>query len=295
MKSLCTTAAVLALSGGQLLAQAPASLATIPETDTFEIHSEIVDADFQISVSFPFGYHQMADAQFPVLYLPDAYWTFGMATDIARVLSADQLIPPMLVVGIGYPGGLGDAIALRVRDMTLRQSEAMEQMIAQEVAAFDARGQLFGKEAEKVVCAPGGEGGMGAERRYLLRDPLFHRLALPERHVSNTQGDGVAESARVTNSNDQYRWNELVGREHSCNVGCHAERPVCVREIEDRELGVRHLMIPERKGDGDLEIRIDDLRVDLERVGFRNRGQRRRSLSEQLTTAQRKHRGGSAQ
>ena len=136
MKSLCTTAAVLALSGGQLLAQAPASLATIPETDTFEIHSEIVDADFQISVSFPFGYHQMADAQFPVLYFPDAWWTFGMATDIARVLSADQLIPPILVVGIGYPGGLGDAIALRVRDMTLRKSEATEQWIAQEVAAF---------------------------------------------------------------------------------------------------------------------------------------------------------------
>ena len=136
MKSLCTTAAVLALSGGQLLAQAPASLATIPETETFEIHSDVVDADFQISVSFPFGYHQMADARFPVLYLPDAWWTFGMATDIARVLSADQLIPPMLVVGIGYPGGLGDAIALRVRDMTLRQSAGVEQMIAQEVAAF---------------------------------------------------------------------------------------------------------------------------------------------------------------
>ena len=136
MKSLCTAAAVLALSGGHLLAQAPASLATIPDTETFVMHSEIVDADFQISVSFPFGYHQMADAQFPVLYLPDAWWTFGMATDIARVLSADQLIPPMLVVGIGYPGGFGDAIALRVRDMTLRKSEAMEQWIAQEVAAF---------------------------------------------------------------------------------------------------------------------------------------------------------------
>jgi predicted alpha/beta superfamily hydrolase len=130
MKSLWTTAAALALCGGQALAQAPAPLATI------EIHSEFVGADFQISVSFPFGYHQMPDARFPVLYLPDAWWTFGMATDIARVLSADQLIPPMLVVGIGYPGGLGNAIALRVRDMTLRQSDGVEQMIAQEVAAF---------------------------------------------------------------------------------------------------------------------------------------------------------------
>jgi predicted alpha/beta superfamily hydrolase len=78
----------------------------------------------------------MADAQFPVLFIPDAWWTFGMATDIARVLSADQLIPPILVVGVGYPGGLGEAIALRVRDMTLRQSDAVEQFIAQEVAAF---------------------------------------------------------------------------------------------------------------------------------------------------------------
>ena len=91
MKALCTAVAVLALSGGPLLAQSPASLATIPQTDAFEFHSEIVDADFRISVSFPFGYHQMADAQFPVLYVPDAWWTFGMATDIARVLSADQL------------------------------------------------------------------------------------------------------------------------------------------------------------------------------------------------------------
>ena len=136
MKPLGIAAAVLTLSGGDVIAQAPASLATIPETETFAIHSEFVDADFYVSVSYPFGYHQMPDAQFPVLYLPDAWWTFGMATDIARVLSADQLIPPMLVVGIGYPGGLGEAIALRVRDMTLRQSDGVEQTIAQEVAAF---------------------------------------------------------------------------------------------------------------------------------------------------------------
>ena len=131
MKSLYTTAAALALVGGQLLAQVPAPPATIPGTETFEIHSENVGADFRISVSFPLGYDQMADGQFPVLYLPDAYWTFGMATDIARVISADQLIPPMLVVAIGYPGGLGAAVSLRTRDMTLRQSDEVEQFIGQ--------------------------------------------------------------------------------------------------------------------------------------------------------------------
>ncbi len=152
MKSLITATALVVIGSGDLLPQAPMSLATIPETETFEIHSDVVDAEFQISVSFPFGYHQMADAQFPVLYLPDAWWTFGMATDIARVLSADQLIPPILVVGIGYPGGLGDAIALRVRDMTLRQSDGVEQMIAREVAAFGPHPPLTSGGADAMYC-----------------------------------------------------------------------------------------------------------------------------------------------
>ncbi len=135
MKSLCTMSVVLTLFTGHLSAQAAVPWATIPATERFEVHSRIVGADFQISVAYPFGYQQI-DARFPVLYVLDAWWTFGMATDIARVLSADQLVPPMLVVGVGYPGGLGDAIALRVRDMTLRQSDAVEELIAQEVAAF---------------------------------------------------------------------------------------------------------------------------------------------------------------
>lgn len=151
MKSLCTTATVLVLSGGHLLAQAPVSLATIPDTETFVMRSEVVDADFQISISFPFGYHQMPDARFPVLYLPDAWWTFGMATDIARVLSADDLIPPILVVGIGYPGGLGDAIALRVRDMTLRQSDAVEREIARAVEAFGPHPPLTSGGADSFL------------------------------------------------------------------------------------------------------------------------------------------------
>ncbi len=151
MKTLGTAAVLLSLLAGHLTAQAEPPLATIPETETFDIHSEIVDADFRISVSFPFGYHQMADAQFPALYLPDAWWTFGMATDIAFVLSADQLVPPMLVVGIGYPGGFGDAIALRVRDMTLRESEALEQDVGQAIAAFGPHPPLSSGGADNFL------------------------------------------------------------------------------------------------------------------------------------------------
>ncbi len=150
MKTLGTAAVLLSLLASHLTAQAERPLATIPETATFDIHSEFVDADFRISVSFPFGYRQTA-GPFPVLYIPDAWWTFGMATDIARVLSADQLVPPMLVVGIGYPGGLGDATALRVRDMTLRESEAVERMIGQEVAAFGPHPPLSSGGADNFL------------------------------------------------------------------------------------------------------------------------------------------------
>jgi predicted alpha/beta superfamily hydrolase len=121
---------------GSAIAQNGDDPATVPETVSFVLHSESVGADFQVSVSFPFFYRQMPEARFPVLYVLDAWWTFGMATDIARVLSADQVIPQMIVVGVGYPGGIGEAIALRTRDMTLRKSEALEEMIAAEITAF---------------------------------------------------------------------------------------------------------------------------------------------------------------
>ncbi len=150
MKSQATAAVLLSLLAGHLSAQAEPPLAAIPETETFDIHSEIVDADFRISVSFPFGYHQTA-GRFPVLYIPDAWWTFGMARDIAFVLSVDQLVPPMLVVGIGYPGGFGDAIALRVRDMTLRESEALEQDVGQLIAAFGPHPPLSSGGADNFL------------------------------------------------------------------------------------------------------------------------------------------------
>jgi predicted alpha/beta superfamily hydrolase len=125
----CITCFVATLSGAPLRAQEPAPLASIPASTTFEIHSEAVGADFQVSVSYPLGYGA-SDTQYPVLYVLDAWWTFGMATDIARVLFADEIVPPMLVVGVGYPGGIADAVVLRFRDMTLRQSAELEQFVA---------------------------------------------------------------------------------------------------------------------------------------------------------------------
>ncbi len=135
MKSFGGTAALLLVVTSAMAAQDPRDPATVPATETFDIHSQIVGDDFRISVSMPFGYTPDG-GPYPVLYVLDAWWTFGMATDIARVVMADQLIAPILVVGVGYPGGLGEAGALRTRDMTLRQSTELEDEIRSAVAAF---------------------------------------------------------------------------------------------------------------------------------------------------------------
>jgi predicted alpha/beta superfamily hydrolase len=162
MKRCFIAAAILAATCACENAQDRDGLATVPETVSFVMHSETVGADFQISVSFPFFYRQMPEARFPVLYVLDAWWTFGMATDIARVLSADQVIPQMLVVGVGYPGGIGEAVALRTRDMTLRKSEEVEEMIATEIAPFGPHPPL--------------DSGGSDEFLRFLRDELIPRI-----------------------------------------------------------------------------------------------------------------------
>ncbi len=136
MKRLWISACLLLACLGCANARAPTGPAPIPDSVSFVVHSEAVAADFQISISFPSFYRQMPEARFPVLYVLDAWWTFGMATDITRVLAADQVIPPMLVVGVGYPGGIGEAVALRTRDMTPRKSDEVEEKLAAEIAPF---------------------------------------------------------------------------------------------------------------------------------------------------------------
>lgn len=67
----------------------------------------------------------LVDGPVPVLYVTDANGFFGTAVDTVRSLQLMAMLPPMLVVGIGYPvGGLIDTVAIRVRDLTPSIDEA---------------------------------------------------------------------------------------------------------------------------------------------------------------------------
>jgi predicted alpha/beta superfamily hydrolase len=88
-------------------------------TETRLIHSNIVDEDFEIYISFPADYFQNDTTYYPVLYSTDGNRNFGLLSNIVNILSfPGNEIPRLLVVDIGYKiTGLEDWGAKRNRDL----------------------------------------------------------------------------------------------------------------------------------------------------------------------------------
>lgn len=89
----------------------------LDNTEQFELPSRHVDQTFQIKVSFPRSYDPGA-GPYPVLYVTDAETNFGGITYIVQRLIKDELIPPILVVGIAYGTDYDTFYELRSRDLT---------------------------------------------------------------------------------------------------------------------------------------------------------------------------------
>ena len=67
------------------------------------LHSQVVGQDYQIGVWFPFSY-RASEWNYPVLYVLDGEFAFGMATGLIATLIGMEEVPEMLVVGIAYHG-----------------------------------------------------------------------------------------------------------------------------------------------------------------------------------------------
>jgi predicted alpha/beta superfamily hydrolase len=76
---------------------------TLPQTEVHTLHSAHVGRDFSIYVALPPGYADSSQA-YRTLYMLDANWLFDMTAPIVRFLGLDGQIPPLVIVGIGYPG-----------------------------------------------------------------------------------------------------------------------------------------------------------------------------------------------
>jgi predicted alpha/beta superfamily hydrolase len=89
-------------------------------TETFD-----VAGPYRISVSLPAAYNA-GDARFPVIYILDGDWYFGLAASTVRLLEAVQEMPPVIVVSIGYGGDIASQRARRVREFTPWPVEGLE-------------------------------------------------------------------------------------------------------------------------------------------------------------------------
>jgi predicted alpha/beta superfamily hydrolase len=119
------------------------SAAQAPSTESFVLHSQILNEDRTINVRLPLAYGASAGARprsFPVLYMPDG----GLDEDFPHVTAAvdslvgERLIRPVIVVGIPN--------TQRRRDLTSPTSVASEAAIAPKVGGAALFRQFIKKE-----------------------------------------------------------------------------------------------------------------------------------------------------
>ncbi len=162
------------------------SQVVIPNTQRHVLESAIVDETFKLHVYLPRGYQEMADP-LPVVYLLDAEYSFGAVAYIIRRLIKDDLIPPVLLVGVAYEQPYEEYYARRERDFTPTRAhlsdfpnagfgEGFAQVIREELIPF-VNGHYKVDPADKTIT---GLSFSGLFSTYLLfKEPdLFQRYVI---------------------------------------------------------------------------------------------------------------------
>jgi len=104
---------------------------TLERTEVRILHSEIVGQDYELNISLPRSYTE-GDTTYPVIFLLDSYRAFPIMKGFTDALTAPyQIIPEVILVGIGY-GGKGIEARInwalgRVRDYSPVQDSASEE------------------------------------------------------------------------------------------------------------------------------------------------------------------------
>ena len=96
---------------------------TMSRTQIFDLAAS--GQPYRIAVSLPVAY-ESGDGRFPVVYVLDGDWYFGLAASTARLLEAVQEMPPVIIVAIGYGGSIVDQRARRVREFTPDPVESLD-------------------------------------------------------------------------------------------------------------------------------------------------------------------------
>jgi len=93
---------------------------TVHRSQVFNITSKINGVTYPVFVALP-GSYSTSNKTYPVVYMLDAYSSFGVMVQMARLLSFDKEIPEVIIVGISSEGGSKEFNYNRARDFTPTQ------------------------------------------------------------------------------------------------------------------------------------------------------------------------------
>ncbi len=104
----------------------------LPRTERYDFTSKVNAAAYRVYISLPQAYVHEPAARYPVIYVTDAIWIFGLTVQTQVLLRMGSLMPEALVVGIlraGVDEGNAEsrvAAAERVPDLTPTRVESEE-------------------------------------------------------------------------------------------------------------------------------------------------------------------------
>ncbi|MGW8318623.1 MAG: alpha/beta hydrolase [Candidatus Promineifilaceae bacterium] len=110
----------------------PNNNAVTEGSETLVLRSDFTEKEYLISLGLPHLYHDEPGKKWPVVYLLDANYYFGMITDMVRSMSWCGMTRDAVVVGIGYAtdAPLEEAwhqvMAWRTMDLTPERDEGTE-------------------------------------------------------------------------------------------------------------------------------------------------------------------------
>lgn len=85
-------------------------------TEVHKLVSSTNGVTYPIYISLPGSYY--LGKKYPVVYMLDAYSSFGTMTQMAKLLAFSKEIPELIIVGISSEGGSKEFIYNRARDFT---------------------------------------------------------------------------------------------------------------------------------------------------------------------------------
>ncbi len=125
---------------------------TLPNIDTWRIHSSIIDEDYTIYVLRTAAY-DTSNIQLPVLYMTDGDWNMTVAMNCFSMLRQDYTTREPLIVGIGYGKGENK----RFRDLNPETGgPAFLSFIEKELMPFISRKYRINKEKAIYGYSMGG-------------------------------------------------------------------------------------------------------------------------------------------